>query len=293
MEAVEYIDAARKSRSETPRRPPYRPPIGIPTPPEPRVQATVASALLHALVFILILAPPIFVTTQMLDIQQRGAGGPGPVGGGGGGNQGTGGQPPVAMQERVRYIAPQPPPVPVEKSKTPDPVKPPVKPPEKKLEEPKREVVPPPIEAPKPDVTASTSVSIDSLLGTGGGTGKDGTAGSGPGSGGGIGSGIGPGRGSGMGPGTGGGDADIYPPTVVTLSILPLPIPAKVRPYKMTAVFEVDSLGNAKLLTFNPSKDGGYNRRIRDMLAEIRFRPAVTRDGRPVRDTAVVTAEAR
>jgi periplasmic protein TonB len=84
----------------------------------------------------------------------------------------------------------------------------------------------------------------------------------------------------------------VYPPAVVALPILPLPVPSKVRPYRMTAQFDVDSLGNARLLTFNPSKDAGYNKRIREMLMEIRFRPAVRPDGRPVRALAVVTAEA-
>jgi hypothetical protein len=60
----------------------------------------------------------------------------------------------------------------------------------------------------------------------------------------------------------------------------------------MVAQFEVDSLGNARLLGFNESRDSGYNKRIRQMLAEIRFRPAVTMDGRPVKAIAVVTAEA-
>jgi hypothetical protein len=79
---------------------------------------------------------------------------------------------------------------------------------------------------------------------------------------------------------------------VTALPILPLPVPSKVRPYKMLAYFDVDSTGNAKLLSFNPSKDNGYNRRIREMLSEIRFRPAVRRDGTPVRDTALIAAEA-
>jgi hypothetical protein len=126
--------------------------------------------------------------------------------------------------------------------------------------------------------------------GTGGGTGNDGTAGSGPGSGGGVGSGVGTGRGSGNGPGTGGGDAEVFPPTVIALTILPIPVPAKVRPYTLVAYFDVDTLGNATLLSFNPSKDGGYNRRIREMLGEIRFRPATRQDGRPVRDTAQISA---
>ena len=84
----------------------------------------------------------------------------------------------------------------------------------------------------------------------------------------------------------------MYPPTVTALPILPLPVPGKVRPYTMVALFDVDTLGNATLLSFSPSKDGSYNKRIREMLSEIRFRPAVRGDGRPVRDTAQITAQA-
>jgi len=75
--------------------------------------------------------------------------------------------------------------------------------------------------------------------------------------------------------------------------VLPLPVPSKVRPYTMVAVFEVDERGQARLLTFNETKDSGYNKKVRAMLEEIRFRPAVRADGTPVRDTTTVTAEAR
>ena len=54
----------------------------------------------------------------------------------------------------------------------------------------------------------------------------------------------------------------------------------------------MDTLGNATLLSFNPSKDANYNRRIKEMLSEIRFRPATRADGRPVRDTAQISAVA-
>ncbi|HEX4935817.1 MAG TPA: hypothetical protein VFV33_21705, partial [Gemmatimonadaceae bacterium] len=214
----------------------------------------------------------------------------GPAGGGGGGTGGSGGR---MLRERLRYMqvaTPQaqpavqppvvpPPPKPVEPPK-PEPVKPP----------------PPPIN-PTPQATDANATATDVkdasvVAGAGGGSGKDGTAGSGPGSGGGVGSGVGTGRGSGVGPGTGGGNDAIYPPSVVSLPILPLPVPGKVRPYKLVAYFEVDTLGNSRLLAFNPSSDGGYNKRIREMLSEIRFRPATRPDGRPVLDTAVVTAEA-
>lgn len=75
--------------------------------------------------------------------------------------------------------------------------------------------------------------------------------------------------------------------------MLPVPVPSKVRPYTLVAVFEVDETGRARLLQFNESKDSGYNKKLRAMLAEIRFRPAVTADGTPVRDTTTITATAR
>ena len=107
-----------------------------------------------------------------------------------------------------------------------------------------------------------------------------------------MGSGIGTGRGSGIGPGTGGGSGKIYPPTPTNLVILPIPVPSKVRPYKLIAYFDVDEKGNTTLLSFNPSKDASYNKKIREMLLEFRFRPAVRADGTPVRDTTWITAEA-
>ena len=263
----------------------YRPPIGIPQRGEPRAKATLAAVLVHAFIILLILAPAIIVTAATTDFRPLGSGGPGPAGGGGGGNRGTGGSTVRSTPERLRYIRVGPvqqekvrPP---EKPKTPEVKPPPPKPPE-----------PDPI--PPVDLKSTAAPAADSSLvkGVGGGSGNDGTAGSGPGAGGGVGSGVGPGRGSGNGPGTGGGEDLAYPPTVVALPILPLPVPAKVRPYRMVAEFEVDSTGSARLIQFNPSRDAGYNRRIREMLMEIRFRPAVRVNGRPIRALAVVTAEA-
>jgi protein TonB len=161
--------------------------------------------------------------------------------------------------------------------------------------EPKKEEVKPEIPQPaEPQVavadTAPKALSADS--GSSGGTGKDGTNGNGPGSGGGVGSGTGTGRGSGTGPGTGGGDDEIHGAQVVALPILPIPVPAKVRPYRMIAYFDVDTLGKATLISFNPSNDARYNRRVKEMLQEMRFKPAVKRNGLPVRDTVAVKAEA-
>ncbi len=270
-------------RSE--QRRPYRPPIGIPTTGEPRTQATAASIGFHLLIVVLLLAPTIFVSTRLIDFTQSGAGGPGAVGGGGGGNLSFPGRIKY-VPERVGFVKLEPEkPVPKEVPKPkPEEAKPPPPPPP-----------PPPEPQPAAATDSAAAARADSTaakVGAGRGTGNDGTSGNGPGRGGGEGSGVGTGRGSGTGPGTGGGDGTIYPPTVVALPILPLPIPSKVRPYKMIAQFEVDSLGNARLLGFNESRDSGYNKRIRQMLLEIRFRPAVTMNGRPVKAIAIVTAEA-
>src|SRR5688500_10098463 len=266
---------------------PYRPPIGIPSTGEPRAQATAAALALHLLLILLVLAPTIFISQQLIEFTQQGAGGPGPVGGGGGGAQ--------SFPGRIKYIPER---VDFLKLETKA-----VSVPKQEVVKPKEELKPPPPPPTPPPPTppaavatdSATAVRVDStsvLVGAGRGTGNDGTAGTGPGRGGGVGSGIGTGRGSGTGPGTGGGDGTVYPPTVVALPILPLPIPAKVRPYKLVAQFEVDSVGKATLLAWNQSRDSGYNKRIREMLLEIRFRPAVTTDGRPVKAIAVVTAEA-
>jgi protein TonB len=269
-------------------RRPYRPPIGIPTAGEPRAQATAAAVVLHLLIVLLVLGPTIFVTGQLINYTQQGGGGPGAVGGGGGGAQSFPGRIKY-FPEKVDFMKLQMEVVPPKKEEAVVP-KPEEKPPP----------TPPPEPTPTPPVTATTDSaaatpradSVSAQPGAGRGTGNDGTTGNGPGRGGGTGSGIGTGRGSGAGPGTGGTDGTIYPPTVVALPILPLPIPSKVRPYKMIAQFEVDSTGSARLLDFNQSRDAGYNRRIRQMLMEIRFRPAVTMDGRPVKAIAIVTAEA-
>ncbi len=253
----------------------YRPPVGIPLPQERTIGSALVSVFLHALIVLVLIGP--FVAHDLL-VDNEGAGGPGPAGGGGGGNRGSGGA------ERATYIevAPPPPPVARQPSTQPQLVTPPVqRPPE-----------PQPIAPPLADPIATTVTSPVSTVGTGG-TGSDGSGGTGPGTGGGRGSGVGTGTGSGTGPGTGGGSGRVYPPTVTHLAMLPVPVPAKVRPYTLVAVFEVDERGNARLLHFNESKDSGYNKKIRAMLEEIRFRPAVRADGTPVRDTTSIIAEAR
>jgi protein TonB len=267
-------------------RRPYRPPIGVPLRGEPRAQATAAAVGFHLLFILLLLAPTLFVSTKLMDYMQQGAGGPGPAGGGGGGFNSAPGrikyipekvdfmklQMEVEVPKKEEVVVPKP-------EEKPPPTPPP---PEPTPTPPKQDSV---SAAPRTDSTSTTD-------GAARGTGNDGTTGNGPGRGGGEGSGVGTGRGSGTGPGTGGGDGTIYPPTVTSIAMLPLPIPNGVRPYRMVAQFEVDSTGDARLIGFNPSRNSGYNKRIREMLLEIRFRPAVTKDGRPVKAIAVITFDA-
>ena len=254
-------------------RPPLRPPIGIPVPPgadERGWRSAVTSFLLHlALVLLAIL--PALLGSRLIEDRVQGAGGPGPAGGGGGGTGGTGGTD-RQIEERLRFIRVAPAPAPAAQP-VPDVVPPPV--------EKKEEDVPPPVDikvdAPK------TNIDFSLAPGTGGGTGTDGTAGSGPGTGGGVGSGVGTGRGTGTGPGTGGGPGTIYPPTPVDLFLPPLPTPQRVNGFVLVALFEVDEQGKVLSFSFTQTRDGGYNRRLRDVLANTRFRPATRWDGTPVR----------
>ena len=269
--------------AQKPRRP-LRPLHGIPEPDKRGPQGVIVSGLFHALIILALVLPPL-IARQLTAPETQGAGGAGPSGGGGGGTRGSGGE---LRPERVRFLhfssppASAPPPTAVPQP-TPTPVPPVPPPPEPKPEAPV--VTAPPAEA----AAAAPAVAT---AGTGGGTGNDGSRGNGIGSGGGVGSGVGTGRGSGTGAGTGGGGDEIFPPTVTQLAILPIPVPNRVRPYKLVAQFEVDERGNARLIAFNPTRDSGYNRKIREMLGEVRFRPATRADGTAVKDTAYITAEA-
>ncbi len=268
--------------SDAAKRPPYRPPAGLPLEPDERWGTPVSFAF-HVLLILLLITP--FAISKHLEYKELGAGGSGPVGGGGGGRKGTGGS--DNIKERVQYLrvappAPTPQAVlpPVVPAVVPPVVPPPVVPPQ----------VTPPIIAPKPDVELETpkAVTVASLVtGVGGGSGTDGSVGSGPGSGGGVGSGIGTGRGSGVGPGTGGGETDTYAPTMTVLYMPPAHGPSSPRPYEAVALFDVDEKGTVLSFTIEPeSRDGGYNRKLREALAGARFRPATKRDGTPVRAVA-------
>jgi len=231
------------------------------------------------LIILLFIVP--FTSPELLR-EVMGAGGAGPAGGGGGGNRGTGGQP---KTERLQYVNVAPPPP------RPAVVPPLVKPPEVKP------IVPPPVPpppTPKPKETTPTPPAADAgevksaVVGTGGGAGTDGSAGAGPGSGGGVGAGIGTGRGSAVGPGTGGGPGTIYPPAPIELFLPPMPIPGKAKG-EIVVQFDVDSTGKVLDINFTPTKDGNYNRKLREAFAAVRFRPATNGLGVPVRAKYEVT----
>ncbi|MCU0623237.1 MAG: hypothetical protein MUF53_05150 [Gemmatimonadaceae bacterium] len=260
------------AQTRGPRRP-YRPPVGLPIRGERRGwRGLLVSVAIHGAILLALLLPALL--TGVISADMLTAGDAGARGGGGGGRRGAGLS---AEPERLQFIRMPPAAVPtaVPDVPVPPPPKPEVTPPA-----PQPTVPPPPAAEPQPSTTG------------GSGTGADATNGTGQGTGGGSGTGAGTGSGSTAGPGTGGDGADHDPPVVTNLAILPIPVPRGVRPYRMVAYFDVDEKGNAKLLTFNPSNDGGYNRRIREMLAEIRFRPAQRRDGTAIRDTAMIVAEA-
>lgn len=221
------------------------------------------SAFIHATIVLLLITSPF--SHGFTPAPSEFAGGPGPAGGGGG-RTGSG-----SDGERLRFVqtraAAALPPAPAPALVPSPPIFTPV---------------PPVVVAPaarEPAVQSPVSGTATSGAGTAG------QGGAGPGTGGGTGSGTGTGRGSGTGPGTGGGDGVNHPPTPTQVFLPPLPAPPRIKPYHLIAWFDVDERGNARLLSFNPSRDGSYNRRLRDVLLSLRFRPGVTADGVPVRDT--------
>jgi periplasmic protein TonB len=249
----------------------YRPPIGVPEGREFRHVGAAASLAVHALLLFLVIAPPVLSRTRVEPVEQ-GAGGPGPAGGGGGGRGGTGGG---LIEERVQYVSVAPQSIGTEVVPEPEPeVEPVVEP----------EVIPPvqPPVAPAPS-EATRVADASPVPGTGGGSGNDGSTGAGPGSGGGVGSGIGTGRGSGVGPGTGGGVQANYPPSPTEMFLPPMPWPDRIRGFHLVAEFDVDATGRVLGFTFTETRDGGYNRKLRDVLSSIRFRPGSRPDGTPIR----------
>jgi periplasmic protein TonB len=227
--------------------------------------------MLHALVVLLVVAPPVLSRTK-IELVEQGAGGPGPAGGGGGGRGGTGGGP---VAEQIQYVSVSPPQVAPAAVPEPEPVVAEVVP---------DPIIQPPVAPPSATPAEATRVADAAPVpGVGGGSGTDGTSGAGPGSGGGVGTGIGTGRGSGVGPGTGGGEQANYPPSPTEMFLPPMPWPDRIRGFHLIAEFDIDASGKVLGFTFTETRDGGYNRKLRDVLSSIRFRPGSRPDGTPIR----------
>ena len=261
---------------------PFRPPTGLPRRKEGTRAGAAVSLLIHGAIILLLIGPAAWASKEAIERLEQGAGGPGPAGGGGGGTRGTGGERTV---ERITFATPpRPVPTPVP-AVTPPQVTPPPLP--KPVVTPTPTPVTPAV-APPVAATPAASTIVTTTPGSGGGTGADGSGGNGPGSGGGVGSGIGTGRGSGVGPGTGGGNQANYPPEPTEMFLPPMPVPAKVRGFHLIAEFDVDETGRVVSMKFTETRDGDYNRKLREILRSIRFRPGTRPDGTPVRMKAQI-----
>ena len=251
-------------------------PTSMPRPAGAREQSRVSAIIslaLHVLIIALLILPAL-LSPSVRSAVARGAGGAGPAGGGGG----SGGL--FGTRETLRYLRVAPDPVPPQVTPTPVPTPTPVVP--KPVE------VKPPTPQVQPQATPPPTNAAPATGGAAGTGNTSGAGGAGPGSGGGIGSGVGTGTGSANGPGTGGGADSVYPPQPTQVFIPPTPIPAKIRPFTLVAQFDVDSSGKVLSVDFNETRDGGYNKKLREQLGRIRFRPAVKRDGTPIRATAQI-----
>lgn len=254
----------------------YRPPAGFPYADDRggRWRGAAFAIAVHALLLLLILVPPAVPPVLHADDRSLGVAGD-RRGGGGGGSPGS-------RVEHLRYVQVAVAPPPVVPQPRPRVVRPPVVP--KRLPPPKPAIAP----APTPVLPAPAPPSALAASGTGAAAG----AGAGPGTGGGVGTGQGTGIGSGVGPAAGGSPAaskiKAYP---IELPAAGLDAPRNIHPSHLDVVFEVTEHGEAKLLSFTQTNDGGFNRRLRDELSETRFHAAALPDGTPVRDTVDVTID--
>jgi periplasmic protein TonB len=254
----------------------YRPPAGFPYADDGRGRwRGVAFAIaVHAVFLFLLLTPPAVAPVPPADDRSLGVAGD-RRGGGGGGSPGT-------SVEHLQYVQAVAAPPPVVLPPRRPVVRPPVVP--KRLPPPTPVITP----APAPVVPAPTLPPALAASGTGAASG----AGAGPGTGGGVGTGQGTGVGSGVGPGARGSPAaskiKAYP---IELPAAGLDAPRNIHPSHLDIVFEVTEHGDAKLLSFTQTNDGGFNRRLRDELSETRFHAAALPDGTPVRDTVDVTID--
>jgi hypothetical protein len=74
-----------------------------------------------------------------------------------------------------------------------------------------------------------------------------------------------------------------YPPSPTELFIPPLPMPDRVRGFHLVADYDIDETGKVMDFKFTPTPDGGYNKRLEEVLKSLKFRPGTAPDGTPVR----------
>jgi hypothetical protein len=273
-------EMSERAGARVPRQPWHRarqlPALGMPMSRRRRRAATALSVVLHVL-FVWLLLRPEALTNLNPDLQlmDHGNAGNGIAGGGGGGTRGTGG---------VKFISVAPPPLtPPQPQEVQPPVVPKTEPPKPVLPEP----AVPSIELPKLALSdPKAELKVESpIIGIGGGLGNDGTKGNGPGTGGGIGNGIGTGTGNGTGPGTGAGKLDYIECRNIEMPLFPLPPPDNVKGFTLIANFDVDATGKILKIDFTPTRNGDYNHRINDILKTMRWKPATTLQGVPIRKT--------
>jgi hypothetical protein len=77
----------------------------------------------------------------------------------------------------------------------------------------------------------------------------------------------------------------------VEMFLPPLPPPSSVRGFRLIAEFDVDSTGRVIAFDFTRTRDGDYNKRLAEVLREMRFRPGTRPDGSPMRMKAQVGYE--
>ena len=246
-----------------------RPPV-VPTfaPPRRRRSATglAASVLFHALLLAVLLTP-MFRRYHLFSA--TGSDLPGTGGGGGGGEQ-------YIALPALRSFAPKPPAQAEVKVETPV-VTPPVIPPK---------VIPPP--TPVVDTLphqAPAPAHADSAGGAAG-TGP----GQGGGSGGGTGGGQGPGTGGGAGPGTGGGERG-RPPELRGFPFQPVDgTPKALRGKELPIRCYVGIDGKVERYEFLIEvADAGFRRKLDEVIAGYRFKPARDSTGAAVPGVALVT----
>ena len=230
----------------------------LPLPQRREGPAAVLSFLVHVAIAMLVLwrGAALF--------EGGGGGGTGPRGGGGGG-----GRPAVSwfalptpsQAEAVRQTPAPAPAVTVPTAAAPvvEPVK---------------------IQLPPPNI----SITPPAAVGTGDGT--TGGPGQGPGSGGGTGTGTGTGKGADAGPGSGGNASDIFAATPRWMILAPPGAPSDAKG-RHEVRFWVTADGRVtKIDVTPPIKDSGYRRDFTERMMGYLFKPATTRDGRPVESIA-------